>query len=184
MDGINAITGVYSLSILAVLVYINEEVIFFVHPDLLYYLGMSIVVFGYYNFRKKALMFAGDVGSISLAICILFLILSLVRVTAAPIVIVLLAVYGVDSVLTILRRLYKKEKVTEAHRDHLYQLLVHKKGYSHGVVASLYGMVQLVCGGLVVVLINVSFIVQWLVVISVLGTLSVAYGVAVKNITS
>lgn len=34
-----------------------------------------------------------------------------------------LNVYGIDSVLTILRRLYLKENIFEAHRSQLYQYL-------------------------------------------------------------
>ena len=53
MDGINAITGLYSLSVLACLLTINyfEKI---VDSEIILYAIISIIIFGYYNFRKKA----------------------------------------------------------------------------------------------------------------------------------
>ncbi len=74
MDGINGITGGYSLVILGALAYINAEVTQFVEPALIYTVFCSVLVFCFFNFRKKARCFAGDVGSVSIAFILLFLI--------------------------------------------------------------------------------------------------------------
>ncbi|GAK94362.1 undecaprenyl-phosphate N-acetylglucosaminyl 1-phosphate transferase [Nonlabens ulvanivorans] len=57
MDGINGITGMYSIVIVSFLLFFNIYETTFVNVDLLYYLLSSLVVFGFYNFRKKALFF-------------------------------------------------------------------------------------------------------------------------------
>ena len=54
MDGINGITGGYSLVILAALAYINKEVVTFVEADFIYTVVCSVLVFCFFNFCKRA----------------------------------------------------------------------------------------------------------------------------------
>lgn len=142
MDGINGITGGYSLVILVVLAYINSEVVSFVEPDFIYTVIASVLVFCFFNFRKRAKCFAGDVGSVSIAFILLFLIGKLIVETRDFSWIVLLAVYGVDSVLTIVHRLMLHENIGLPHRKHLYQLMANELKIPHVVVSSIYMMVQ------------------------------------------
>lgn len=144
MDGINGITGFYAITIIGFLTFFNFFIEQFIHSDLLFFIFLSIVVFGFYNFRKRALFFAGDVGSISLAVIILFVVLSFYKHFNAPVAILLVSVYGVDSVMTIIKRINLKEKITEAHRHHLYQLFVDSKKHSHLATSLYYSLVQLV----------------------------------------
>jgi UDP-N-acetylmuramyl pentapeptide phosphotransferase/UDP-N-acetylglucosamine-1-phosphate transferase len=144
MDGINGITGFYTLAVFGFLSYFNSFIEEFIHPDLLFFILMSVVVFGFYNFRKKALFFAGDVGSISLAVIFLFVVLSFYDHFTAPVAVLLVSVYGADSVMTIMRRIFMKEKITEAHRHHLYQLFVDSKRHSHIATSMYYSTVQLI----------------------------------------
>ncbi len=111
MDGINGITGGYSLVILAALAYVDKEVVSFVEADFIYTVICSVLVFCFFNFRKKAKCFAGDVGSVSIAFILLFLIGRLIIETEDFSWIVLLSVYGVDSVLTIIHRLMLHENI-------------------------------------------------------------------------
>ena len=53
MDGINGITGGYSLVILGALAYINAEITQFVEPALIYTVLCSVLVLCFFNFRKK-----------------------------------------------------------------------------------------------------------------------------------
>ena len=53
MDGINGITGGYSLVILAALAYINSEITTFVEPALINTVLCSVLVFCFFNFRKR-----------------------------------------------------------------------------------------------------------------------------------
>lgn len=142
MDGINGITGIYSLVTLLTLLWINQYQVHFIDTGLLLSAVMGVLVFNFFNFRKKAACFAGDVGSISMAFIICFLLIKLILETGNVTYILLLAVYGIDAVYTIGYRLYKGENILQAHRLHLYQLLVNECRYQHLAVAALYGLVQ------------------------------------------
>ncbi|MDE6269293.1 MAG: UDP-GlcNAc--UDP-phosphate GlcNAc-1-phosphate transferase, partial [Muribaculaceae bacterium] len=77
MDGINGITGGYSLAVLIPLAILNSKHCFISH-ELIYVVSMSVLIFSYFNFRKVAKCFAGDVGSISIALILLFALLQLI----------------------------------------------------------------------------------------------------------
>ena len=144
MDGINGITGGYSLVILVSLAYVNAEVISFTEQSFIYTMICSVLVFDFFNFRKRAKCFAGDVGSVSIAFVVLFLIGSLILQTKDFSWLVLLVVYGVDSVLTIVHRLLLHENIGLPHRKHLYQIMVNELRIPHVVVSLVYMIVQIV----------------------------------------
>ena len=144
MDGINGITGGYSLIILATLAYVNSEIVTFVEPALIYTVFCSVLVFCFFNFRKKAKCFAGDAGSVSIAFILLFLIGKLIIQTEDFSWIILLVVYGVDSVLTIIHRLMLHENIGLPHRQHMYQLMANELKIPHVVVSLIYMLVQAV----------------------------------------
>ena len=142
MDGINGITGGYSLIILGALAFINHSVVSFVEPDLIYTMLCAVLVFNFFNFRKRAKCFAGDVGAVSIAFTILFLIGRLIIQTGDFSWIVLLVVYGIDSVLTIVHRLMLHENIGLPHRKHMYQIMANELRMPHVVVALIYMMMQ------------------------------------------
>ena len=142
MDGINGITGGYSLVVLVALAYINEAVVPFVEQGFILTVLCSVVVFNFFNFRKRAKCFAGDVGSVCIAFVLLFFIGKLVIRTEDFSWIILLAVYGVDSVLTIIHRLMLHENIGLPHRKHLYQIMANELKIPHMVVSSVYMLVQ------------------------------------------
>ena len=142
MDGINGITGGYSLVILSALAYINAEIATFVEPALINTVLCSVLVFCFFNFRKKAKCFAGDVGSVSIAFILLFLIGKLIIKTEDFSWIILLSVYGVDSVLTIIHRLMLHENIGLPHRKHMYQLMANELKIPHVGVSLIYMAAQ------------------------------------------
>ena len=142
MDGINGITGGYSLIILGTLAFINHSVVSFVESDLIYTMLCAVLVFNFFNFRKRAKCFAGDVGAVSIAFTILFLIGRLIIQTGDFSWIVLLVVYGIDSVLTIVHRLMLHENIGLPHRKHMYQIMANELRMPHVVVALIYMMMQ------------------------------------------
>lgn len=144
MDGINGIIGGYSLIILTALAYVNSEIVTFVEPTLIYTVLCSVLVFCFFNFRKKAKCFAGDVGSVSIAFILLFLIGKLIIRTEDFSWIILLVVYGVDSVLTIIHRLMLHENIGLPHRKHMYQLMANELKMPHVIVSLIYMAVQAV----------------------------------------
>ena len=144
MDGINGITGGYSLVVLGGLAYINASIVPFVEPVFIYTVLCGVLVFCFFNFRKKAKCFAGDVGSVSIAFILLFLIGKLIIQTGDFSWIILLSVYGVDSVLTIIHRLMLHENIGLPHRKHMYQLMANELKMPHVVVSGIYMAVQVI----------------------------------------
>jgi UDP-N-acetylmuramyl pentapeptide phosphotransferase/UDP-N-acetylglucosamine-1-phosphate transferase len=150
MDGINGITGLYSIAVLASLQYVNLSYGNFVPPDLIWYPMIASLVFLFFNFRKRARCFAGDVGSVAIAFWIVTLLLILIIKTENLIWIGFLMVYGVDAVITILHRIYLKQNIMEAHRLHFYQILANEKKIPHRLVSLIYFTVQLLCSALII----------------------------------
>ncbi len=142
MDGINGITAGYSIAVLLPLIYLNYR-LDFVSMPLLYVTGLSLLVFCVFNFRKRAICFAGDVGSITIAFILLFAIARLILKTGDYAYLALLLVYGVDSVLTICHRIMLHENIFQAHRKHAYQLMANELCMSHVRVSLIYACVQL-----------------------------------------
>lgn len=152
MDGINGITGLYTIAVLLPMIWVNYYVQPFVDIDFLYYPFLASVVFLFFNFRKRAICFAGDVGSVSVAFWMVTLLLLLMIETQNLIWIGFLLVYGVDAVCTILHRIYLKQDIMEAHRLHFYQILANERKIPHSVVATIYFIVQLICSALIIAL--------------------------------
>lgn len=142
MDGINGITGGYSLAVLVPLIYLNREYGYIDMPYL-YVTGLSLLVFCFFNFRKKARCFAGDVGSISIAFILLFALGKLILQTGDLSYLTLLAVYGADAILTICHRIQLHENLGEAHRKHAYQLMANELKIPHVLVSAIYMVAQL-----------------------------------------
>ena len=152
MDGINGITGLYSIAVLGSLQYVNLTYGNFVNADLIWFPMIASVVFLFFNFRRRAKCFAGDVGSVSIAFWIVTLLLILIMKTNNLIWLGFLMVYGVDAVMTILHRIYLKQNILEAHRLHFYQILANERKMPHRAVSVIYFVLQLICSALIVVL--------------------------------
>lgn len=142
MDGINGITGLYTLTVMGSLLYANAKIQLFTDGSFIKYAMVASLVFLFFNYRKKAKCFAGDVGSIAIAFWIIYLVLKLILKTNSLIWLLFLAVYGADAVCTILHRLYLKQNIFEAHRLHLYQVLSNEYKIQHRLVALYYALVQ------------------------------------------
>lgn len=170
MDGINGITGGYSLAVLLPLWYLNRDLAF-VDGSFIVVAGLSVLVFCFFNFRKRAKCFAGDVGAVGIAFMLLFFLGRLILLTGDFTYILLLAVYGVDSVLTIVHRILLHENLGEAHRKHAYQLMANELRVPHTVVSGIYMVLQL---GVSAVLIFVG-VSHWVVFFVVLVVLALAY---------
>lgn len=156
MDGINGITAFYALSVLLPLWYLNKY-LEFTQNSFIYIQGIGILVFAFFNARKKARTFAGDVGSVSMAFILAFLLLQLILATKRWEFILLFAVYGVDAVLTIIHRLVKGENIFQAHRSHLYQYLANECAWPHLRVAALYAVLQLLVSLIIISFMNSAF---------------------------
>lgn len=149
MDGINGITSTYSLVILLSFLYLNQS-LNFIDNDLIVLPLISVIVFSFFNFRKKALCFSGDVGSLSIALLILFILIKLIVFTQQPLYGLLLMVYAMDTALTMFKRKMNGENILKPHRSHLYQILANEKGFSHLKVSVIYGICQFLINYLVI----------------------------------
>lgn len=143
MDGINGITGGYSLVVLLFLVCVDLQ-IDFIDINYLLVAICSDLVFSFFNFRKRAKCFAGDVGSVGIAFVILFALGKLILQTGDITYILFLAVYGIDSVLTIIHRILLHENLGQAHRKHAYQIMANELKIPHVAVSLIYMLIQAV----------------------------------------
>lgn len=149
MDGINGITVLYAFVAIVSFSFleINKESL-----PLLLTMGLSCCAFGIFNVRKKAKTFAGDVGSISMALFLGYFMIKTILVSGQVGYLLFLSVYGIDAVITIFTRIKKKENILEPHRSHLYQYLANELGYSHILVSFMYAFIQLLTNVLLIFL--------------------------------
>jgi UDP-N-acetylmuramyl pentapeptide phosphotransferase/UDP-N-acetylglucosamine-1-phosphate transferase len=166
MDGINGITALYSLvAVGTALVMLKLGYKLVLGEPIWLALGASLLAFSFYNVRKKARCFMGDVGAVSLAFVLAYWIYGLVVSEGNLVYILFLGIYGLDSVATIAIRLYKKEDIFEAHRSHYYQYLANEKGWPHVGVALLYAGLQAMLNGVILWDAWVGVVVYGLVVV-------------------
>ena len=149
MDGINGITGGYSIAVLIPLLVKNEELIAkngvgFVDERMLIVILLSVLVFCFFNFRKRAKCFAGDVGAVGIALILLFAVWRLIVVTEDITYLMFFAVYAADAMMTIAHRIMLKENLGEAHRKHVFQIMANELRIPHVVVSCIYMIVQLI----------------------------------------
>lgn len=182
MDGINGITAGYSLAVLIplLLLSITDE---FVEISFILVMILSVLVFSYFNFRpkNKAKCFAGDVGSVGIALILLFMIGCLIMKTRDNTWLIFLVVYGVDGCCTIVHRIMLHEHLGEAHRKHAYQIMANELGMSHVAVSLLYMAIQLVISMVMVYLIPNTMVAHWLYLIAVIMILVTAYVLFMKK---
>ncbi|MDN3204729.1 MraY family glycosyltransferase [Algoriphagus sediminis] len=141
MDGINGISGLYAAVFFGTILAVNTYLPIF-EVNLINYEILAIAVFLIFNLRKKAIMFAGDIGSISLGYLMIYYLADWYLYSGDWTIIILLMVYGMDAFLTLANRIRKKEDIGEPHRSHLYQLLVNKAKAPHVIIALAYAGIQ------------------------------------------
>jgi len=105
-----------------------------------------------WNARQKALIFAGDIGSLLAGFLFAAAALLFVRevtikgaVYLGPL---LLLPFLTDILLTLLWRLRRGQNLLQPHRDHLYQRAI-KNGVSHRSISLIYYAAFVVCGVIV-----------------------------------
>lgn len=144
MDGINGIHVLYTFITFSTLFYISETRMHLIDHEIFLSIISSLFVFAFFNLRKNAKCFSGDIGSISIAFIVSYLIISLIINTEDFRWLLLLAIYGVDSVGTIILRLIRRENIFVAHRSHFYQHLANERKISHIVISFAYATIQFI----------------------------------------
>ena len=171
MDGINGITGGYSIAVLIPLAIKNEELritsgVGFIDETMLIVILLSVLVFCFFNFRTKAKCFAGDVGSIGMALILVFCIGRLMYVTGDITWIVLYLLYGLDGMLTICHRIMLHENLGEAHRKHAYQLMANELKMPHVVVSTIYMVLQLAFSLVAIYVVPDTILAHWIYLVA------------------
>ncbi len=189
MDGINGITALYSLVALGTFSLLNnarklllpvlpgelpEGWEAFIPERLVGVIFVSIAVFAFFNVRKNAKTFAGDVGSMAVAFLLSWLMIELMVMSNNFHWILLFSVYGIDAGYTIAHRLIKGENIFKPHRQHLYQLLANERRWPHLNVAAAYALTQLAINALSIILITQDLMTN-LVFAAILLVLSLGY---------
>jgi len=151
MDGIDGLAAVQAIVAAAALAVVSSCL---GHDDLA--LGYLILCAGAAGFlilnRPPARVFMGDVGSTFLGFTLAgWAALGTVRSPSVPVLasIAVLSPFLFDSLITLLRRVLRGERVSQAHRSHMYQRLV-ARGWTHGRTTALYGALAAIAGVLVI----------------------------------
>ena len=174
MDGINGIIGGYSLAMLIPLLLLNQKY-GFVDETMLVVVILSVLVFCLFNFRTKAKCFAGDVGSIGMAMILVFCLGRLMMATEDITWIVLFLIYGVDGTLTIFHRIMLHENLGQAHRKHAYQLMANELKMPHVVVSSIYMALQLAVSLIAIYVIPDTIVAHWIYLVGAGIVMALAY---------
>jgi UDP-N-acetylmuramyl pentapeptide phosphotransferase/UDP-N-acetylglucosamine-1-phosphate transferase len=149
MDGINGMLGLNSLVILVSFWWLNNHTydttgheITFITNEFIYTLIIGVSIFLFFNLRNKAVAFAGDVGSISIAFVIFYLMVNLIFATGNYAYLLLFVVIGIDAALTVIFKLLLRENIFVPHRDFLFKKLVHVGKYKHVNISIIYASIQ------------------------------------------
>jgi len=182
MDGVNGITAGYSLAMLIPVTMANRNMAF-VEESYMIVAIIGVLVFSLFNFRPrgKAKCFAGDVGSIGMALILVFCVGRLMITTGDITWIVLFLVYGVDGVLTICHRIMLHENLGQAHRKHVYQLMANELKMSHVTVSLIYMGLQLAVSLGFIYLIPNTIVAHWIYLVAAALVLAGAYVLFMKK---
>ncbi|OGV26557.1 MAG: hypothetical protein A3F18_06180 [Legionellales bacterium RIFCSPHIGHO2_12_FULL_37_14] len=133
--------------------YVVMQTMFVTATLAIFYPSISIVAlclffatfgFGLWNF-PKAKIFMGDVGSVFLGGILSILSIYLLMYANNVIVpwFILMALFLADASITLLKRIYNKERFWEAHRQHAYQCLTRR--FNSHVMVTLLGLGINIC---------------------------------------
>ena len=145
MDGINGIaglTGTIAFSCLGLFGLFEGKDFFWVATAF----GIAAVCLGFLplNF-PRAKVFMGDVGSVLLGFLFASWVLWFSQSLLEFVVFTsFLFPFYVDELSTLIVRIKDGDRLTKAHRRHIYQILVNQAGLSHAVTTVFYGFIQIV----------------------------------------
>jgi Fuc2NAc and GlcNAc transferase len=147
MDGINGIaacSGLVAFTLLALFAALSGA-----DAGMMWFCGaMAAACAGFLPFNvPKARVFMGDVGSVTLGF--LFALCTISLAGSWPDFVCMaffLFPFYADTLTTLFVRWRDGERLSQAHRRHLYQLLANEYGLPHWLVCLVYAIVQCVCG--------------------------------------
>lgn len=147
MDGINGIagiTGAIGFGLLGIFAVTSANM-----PTLgLSALCISAACTGFLPLNiPRARVFMGDVGSILLGFVFASFVVVMARSVADFLLLAgFLSTFYADTLVTLYVRKKDGERLSQAHRRHLYQLFANQKQVLHWKVSCCYGIIQLITG--------------------------------------
>lgn len=159
MDGINGMLTLHCLLVLGCLLYLDFTItdeegraIQFANPNFIISAIIPMAIFAFFNIRRRALAFIGDVGSVSISMIVVFLMFNLLLTTGNYTYLLLFSTFGIDAGLTVFYKLILRENIFVPHRDFLFKRLVHVAKIPHLKVSYYYFFVQLIINIVVLLL--------------------------------
>ncbi len=173
MDGANGLVALHAMVTLIALLFLHT------FPEgfrlMIALVVVSLFIYLYFNVKLNVL-FMGDSGSLPLAFIIAFLSIMALKAGSLTVfqIVVMHAVLITDSTLTLAVRCYRRERLSEAHRNHLYQRLIGEYK-PHLPVSSGYAAVTLLCCVLALAMAPLSLALQGLCLLMVYSVLAVVF---------
>jgi UDP-N-acetylmuramyl pentapeptide phosphotransferase/UDP-N-acetylglucosamine-1-phosphate transferase len=177
MDGMDGFAGGMTFFGFGFLAYFGWQAHFPVILIIATFVAMGALGFLTHNF-PPARIFMGDAGSITIGFLAGTLMILGVRdgIFELWVPVMIFSPFIVDATVTLIRRILRRKKIWQAHREHYYQRLV-LSGWSHRrTVLAEYGVMML-CGGLAVLYhhstdkIRLIILCVWVAIFLVLGIL-------------
>ncbi len=141
---------------------------------------------GVYNFKNQARIFAGDVGSLTVGFGFALASLILVKKTPDQSLLyvgpLLILPFLADILLTMARRLKRRENLLTPHRSHIYQRAI-QAGQTHIQIAILYGVLTLIMAVNVLAIITLGSIDNPLYLIAAILMSITVYSVANRRLS-
>ena len=177
MDGLNGMMAGITISALSVFWLIDFFVVDFVDDNLLIYTAIPTLVFAFFNARRQAICFAGDVGAIVLGYVMVYMLLSLLMQTGNIVYVFIFASVYLEAAMTVIQRLLAGQNIFKPHRIHLFQLLCNEHKHHHVKISGFYALNQLVFGAIIVTMnyYDVNDLIQNLTVIGLFSVETVLY---------
>jgi Fuc2NAc and GlcNAc transferase len=144
LDGIDGYASIETIIMAVVMYFYSDNYIFL-------FLVSATSGFLYWNW-PKAKIFMGDIGSTQLGFILVVFGIYFHNTTDFSIIhwLLLSSLFWFDATLTLLRRIRNREKLSEAHKKHVYQRAV-QSGYSHLQTIIFSVLLNLVIIGLVLI---------------------------------
>ncbi len=144
MDGINGLAAAQILFVSAVFGGFYWQLGSFGLAAFWWVISAAMIGFLPLNF-PHARVFMGDAGSVFLGFLVagMAIWMGWQNPDFFWLTVILMSTFITDSTMTLLRRLIKRERLSQAHRSHIYQRLAQALG-SHAKVVGLYSMINVV----------------------------------------
>lgn len=160
MDGMDGFAGgmaVSGFAVYAVLGWMADHDAFFIISLIISASSSGFLIFNF----PRARIFMGDVGSSTLGLLAATLSLWGVRDNVFPFwaAVLVFSPFIMDATVTLLRRLWRRERIWQAHKTHYYQRLV-QAGWGHRKTVLVEYLVMLGCGLTAVFSLHATAVIQ------------------------